>query len=518
MKKLLLMLLSFMLLSTAGCVNVSGESSGKISAPRNFLIPVAGTWEVAGVIENGALQQEAIPESWQENSVQFTEDFALLGGNLLNNPRYKMKRVNKEEYLLYGHKSFPRELDTAAQELDVITVTDEDKFLCEIIRLNSEALLLEIDNRCFYLQKKSDQVSSRSALSKYQGTAGSLDLGVENSKESPRTGVLVGLCSPASGTTNKMEKKYQYRTFWIAATDKILHPIQQTPGIIFPRRSGFWRLEVMKSTDENGFSGDLLLVSPVAAGAKKTKTALSAKTDLKKTEKQKENERQKEAKRPKAGEALGNIIRRIRYVGNDYVSIESTDTDNAESVLQVLPIDSLPGIKPVKITDLAGEAGLAAMKEGRNKVIKELGLDEGSIAGALGQDDAFGLERKMGHWFFKGRINYQLGDRQNTADYSINVLPPKELIFFDELSVPWTAVKDQIPEAVDAFTSPNKDIALVITRAELLIYGVKDRNLESQPLGKVALKPGESVVMAEWAIGHYVEGWENSFVNERTLE
>lgn len=487
------LVLLLIVLFVTGCAGGARESADKLSPPRNRLIPVAGTWEVAGVIESGTLKSEELPESWSGKRLQFSEDFALLGGNLLEEPRYKIKRVNKEEFLLYGHKVLPKELDTTEEELDIITVTDEDKFLCEIIRVSSAALILEIDNRSLYLQKISDQVSRRTDIKKYEKMAGSFDLGEEYGKEPLETGVLVGFCFPDSGSYKKADQAYNYRTLWIAATDKKLHPILHTQGILFPRRSGFWRMEARRTTDK-GYKEDFHVACPVAAGEKKVKTVEPV-----------------EPVKEEGG--IGNVIRRICYVGNDYISIETKDADTAESTLQVLPIDSLPGIKAVKIADLSGEAGAVALKEGKRKTLEELEADGGNFIGNKGQDDSFGLERKMGHWFFKGRINYRKDNKIRFTDYSINVIPPVELVSYDELSVPWTVVKDRVPEAVDVFTSPNRDIALVITRAELIVFGISNGRLENQPLGKVGLKTGETVVMAEWAIGRYVEGWENSFVD-----
>ncbi len=480
-------ILLLIVLFVAGCADGSRESADKISSPRNRLIPVAGTWEVAGVVESGALKLEDLPEPWPGKDLQFSEDYALLGDNILEKPRYKIKRVNKEEYLLYGHKSLPKELDTPDEELDVITVTDEDKFLCEIIRVSSGALILEIDNRSFYLKKISDQVSRRSDI-KYYEIAGSLNPAADNGKGIPKTGVLVGFCSPDTGSNNKGDSTYNYRTLWIAATDKKLHPVLNIQGILFPRRSGFWRMEAKRT----------ITAHPVATEQKEAKTDIPV-------------EPAKEEVR------AGSITRRIHYVGNDYVSIESKDADTLESTLQVLPIDSLPGIKAVKLSDLSGEAGAASMEAGRKREIETLKADGGSLAEDMGQNDSFGLERKMGHWFFKGRINYRKDGKARFADYNINVIPPAELIFYDELSVPWTAVKDRVPEAVDVFTSPNRDIALVITRTELIIFGISNGKLENQPLGKISLKAGETVVMAEWATGRYVEAWENSFYSNKEV-
>lgn len=484
------LILILIVLFAAGCTDDSREAADKISSPHNRLIPVAGTWEVAGVIEGGALEPGGPLEPWTGKSLQFSGDYALFGDNILEKPRYKIKRVNKEEYLLYGHKSLPKDLNMTDKELDVITVTDEDKFFCEVVRVSNEAAILEIDNRSLYLKKISEQVSRRSDI-KYREIAGSLEPEADTGKGPTRTGVLVGLCSPEAERNNKAAGTYNYRTLWIAATDKKLHPVLNTQGILFPRRSGFWRMET-KRTAETGHMEDFIIAHPVAVeqnGDKRSITAEPVKQEVR----------------------TGGVTRRIHYVGNDYVSIESKYADTSESVLQVLPIDSLPGIKGVKLSDLSGEAGAAFMEEGRRKAVELLKAEGGSLKGDMTQSESFGLERKMGHWFFKGRINYRKGTEVYSADYSINVIPPAELIFYDELSVPWTEVKDRVPEAVDVFSSPNRDIALVITRTELVIFDISNGKLGNQPLEKVPLKAGEAVIMAEWATGRYVEAWESSF-------
>jgi hypothetical protein len=144
-----------------------------------------------------------------------------------------------------------------------------------------------------------------------------------------------------------------------------------------------------------------------------------------------------------------------------------------QSTLQILPIDGLPGIKVVSMEDL--------------------GIETGSPGGS------FGLERRMGHWFFQSPTG------------NIPVIPPAKLVSYDELAVPWTAVKDKVPEAVDVVTSPNKDMALIFTRTEILIFGITQGEMFSQPWQKIPLKKGEKLIMAEWATGRYVDIWKENF-------
>jgi hypothetical protein len=44
------------------------------------------------------------------------------------------------------------------------------------------------------------------------------------------------------------------------------------------------------------------------------------------------------------------------------------------------------------------------------------------------------------------------------------------------------------------------------------MYSIDNNKLSDIPLGKVKLKDGDSIVMAEWATEDYVKNWENVFI------
>ena len=81
------------------------------------------------------------------------------------------------------------------------------------------------------------------------------------------------------------------------------------------------------------------------------------------------------------------------------------------------------------------------------------------------------------------------------------------MVFYNNLNIPWTRVKNHVPSAIDVFTSPAKDLALVVTDKEIIVYRMYQENLAAPPLERIPLKEGEEVIMAEWALGHYVENW-----------
>lgn len=201
----------------------------------------------------------------------------------------------------------------------------------------------------------------------------------------------------------------------------------------------------------------------------------------------------------------------IDYVGNDYVAIEN-DLDHVER-LQVLPVDKTSAPVGIKLSDLIGDNGSLTYSTARDRALQFLEnkgiskIDEDNV------EENFGLIRKNGHWYLQGRINYESGSKPHYLDYNINLIPPAKLIYYDTLCLSWQNIKDRIPDAVDAFTSPNRDLALVLTKSKLYVYGVSDDLLDSEPLAKINIEAGETVVMAEWATGSYVDNWEKAFLS-----
>lgn len=114
-------------------------------------------------------------------------------------------------------------------------------------------------------------------------------------------------------------------------------------------------------------------------------------------------------------------------------------------------------------------------------------------------------------WIFKGRVNYMEDGNYQYKDFNINILPTKELISFDELAIPWKAIKAKVPEAVDAFTSPNEDLAIVLTYGHILVFRIENGELSDEPIERIKLNSGEKVVMAEWALGKYSLLWDEQF-------
>ncbi len=481
-------------LMITGCSASPKEFSDRISSPYNKQVPVSGTWKVEKVIEENSNEESTMNAEWENKIVEFSEKYMTLADYYLKDPGYQVKRVNGREYLLYNYKTFLKDFNIPDGEIEVITVIDDDKYYCEIVRISDSELILSTSNYDLSLVKVSDEVSNAYEAQEKQEESRGNSLVINKESSLIHSGILLGLRSNDSD-------EYSYRTLWIGFKNKRIDSLLEAKGIIYPRRSGFWKMETITAIDGER-KEDFLYTFNIS------KDTLHESRKL-------------EALYSDWGGRTGSIQNRIDYIGNDYVSIETmgnggyeyNDRSWQENILQILPVDSLASKKNIKITDLSGDESLSAIELGIQKTMEKLNINKSNLANEHKLLDSFGLERKMGHWFFKGRINYILDNEFHYADYNINILPPSKLVIYDELSISWTHIKNKVPEAIDAFTSPLRDVVLVLTKSEIIIYGIERGEIGSSPLRRIDLMDNEAVIMAEWATGDYVDNWNQTLMS-----
>ena len=195
-------------------------------------------------------------------------------------------------------------------------------------------------------------------------------------------------------------------------------------------------------------------------------------------------------------------------VGNDYISVENTDLDrNSRKTLQVYAIDNLSEKKPIKLSDLIGDEGMDIFYEGASSVVS---LDNSIIP----NEENVGVIRRNGFWTLKGRINYKQNDEELYKDFNIKAIPPKEMVSFDELSIPWDAIRIMIPDVVDVFSSPNEEFIVVITSSHLVIYSMQDEGIVNSPIARIKLPYDSKIIMSEWAVGRYSNIWQEEVIKK----
>lgn len=84
---------------------------------------------------------------------------------------------------------------------------------------------------------------------------------------------------------------------------------------------------------------------------------------------------------------------------------------------------------------------------------------------------------------------------------------PGTLISHDNLCVAWKKIKEKIPGAKDAVSSPEEDLLAVLTTNELLIFAEPEVNLDKPSL-RINVDKGTTIVSVQWATGNYVKQWD----------
>ena len=425
-------------------------------------------------------------ETMVGKEVLFHKDAVVVGGNYAIEPRYKLKNVKFFDYILYKYKIDPGYLEVVEDEAQIVTILSNNQYFYEFIKYNDEEMIV-FDNDRFYFLKKNIEQISKEEINRYINVENKI-MRISNVEEvdTLRSGVLLGVKSSSYDESSQLIK-WNYKTVWIRFNNRSIASAHEINNLLVPRRKGFWLVDVNREEIDGGWKDQ---IRAIQKGKIKEELIEESTFGLMgfstKMLQRKDNP---------------SILKNILYIGNDYVSTEVINDSENKKTLQVYPIDYLDEEKGIEISDIIGEDGLRVFKEGAQNLTKV-------SSNIFLEEESFGLARRNGYWIIKGRINYQDNEDELYKDYNIKVIPPKELISYDELSIPWSIIKSKVPEAIDAFTSPNEDIIIIVTRNNLLFYSIYDHEISNQEIGRIKLDSSDSIVMAEWATGRYTILWE----------
>jgi len=467
-----------LLLIVVGCTP-SWTTEGKIVAPAYEHCPLEGKWSVSGEPDSAEISTDTDQEG-DSRFFQFSRETAIIGSNVWSNPTYKMKKVNAKDYLMTRYTVLDSYLATIDKSVEVVTVFADANYLGEFMKTDDDDAIAFVQNKVLLLHKVAAQADDPRTI------ANASNGDINHYNKTGASGIFIGLKIP-------FNQDYVYKTLWIAADNKKLRPVLSRNDIYFPRKSGFWQLQVKNVQNREGDGEELSARNVAEKEPVPSREKISAATDY---------------------SAAENIV--IDYIGNDYAAIEK-NTGGTVS-LQVLPVDNLSSPIGIKVADLLGPAGLKSYQGGREQAMQILASQENNFINADVNEDNFGLTRRNGHWQLQGRVNYYGNSAPATVDYNINFLPPANLVFYDTLYPGWQSIKDRVPNALDAVTSPNKNFAVVKTKSKLYIFGINGEQLKSSPLGEIPLQEGATIIMAEWATGFYVDDWEKNFSASGAVE
>ena len=489
--KIIILLMTLFLL--ASCSIDDGPAADRIMAPENNTSPLNGKWVISSNVHKLKSEELELKEDTHLNKeVLFHKDAVIIGEEYSTDPSYKFKTVNAYDYLLYKYKTTPMTLGITDTTINVITILNENQYFYEFIKYGNDELLVNIEDNFYRLSKLVDEVSL-DEINRYidaeKNTIRAMNL---EQVDELKSGLLLGIKIPTHDEKGQLAD-WEYKTIWLNSLNNSIVDVYELDDLLVPRKNGFWMVNVNRNY--NGLINDKITATPLFKVPELSKINEDEMNSMFSSRSNERDELNSVA-----------ILNNILFIGNDYISIEKINKFKQEKkTLEVYAMDNIEEKRPINLSDLIGEDGKRIFTEGAQTVVsidQETNLNEENV----------GIIRKSGYWTLKGRVNFVQNEEEMYKDFSIKAIPPKEMINYDNHIVSWNELKMNIPETLDAFTSPNNEIIVIATHSHLLVYSIVDGTLDNEPIAKIMLPENYSIIMSEWSIGRYPTIWQNEVI------
>jgi heat shock protein HspQ len=467
---LMLIILSLSMIFS-GCSSLEFNIEDTIKPPADDNVTIKGTWEIEKCItiaQDGGNSKKADEnlKTYIGKKVIFDNEIGAIGKNVCVNPEYKIIRTSADTFLQNKYRIDEENLALKNKEINVITITTDNQPFYEVIVTDDMTAYVYIDNGFLVLNKISDNVDEKIK----QESIGNVGININSGsiKEDPllRSGVLIGIRS--SDNT--------YRTLWIYSKNRKIKTVSYRNQILIPRAKGFWEIGAIKDNSNLNIYAEPV-GNPSLQGADKTgnkDNSLASKTGTK-----------------------------ILFAGNDYIGIEHNTR------LSVLPIDNIKDEKEVAFSDIVSKKSLDLFNKSCEAYISSLSRERANNIINEPYEKNFTLSRRNGHWIMKSRLYCKKAvNGQKYEDFDLNVMVPSKLIHYDEMNIPWNSIKSKLPWITDAYMSPNKDIAILVSNDGLNIYPIQNNSIINKQMMKIPLSESDSIIMTEWSIGRYADLWQ----------
>ncbi len=497
MKKLLMLILIGISFLMTSCAVIEGEIKERIVAPDNNLAPITGKWEVTELVYSLSSINNQDESSHIGESGLFHKDGVLLGQDYTSNPSFKIKKVRARDYLISKFKLNPASLKIDDDYIKVVTILNENQYFTEFIEIDHDTMLVYLNESFYRLERQLEEVNL-DEVERYINVEKNVQRNLgEIADESLSTGLLLGIKTQGFTDTYQIPT-WEYKTYWINMQNRSLEGLYELDRLLLPRKNGFWFVDQERNF-ENGIISDEIEATPLFTPEINSEMMEAMVFDAR--------ERTLLEERP-----VPSILKNIVFVGNDYISVENIELEREDRrTLQVYAIDNLAEKKPIKLSDLIGDTGRDLFQEGVRSVSA---IDDNIMI----NEENVGLVRRNGYWTLKGRINYKENEKDLYKDFNIKAIPPKEMVSYDELALPWDAIKLTVPDVEDVFSSPNNEFIVVITASHIVIYSLEEYDINSIPVARIRLPNDSTVIMSEWGVGRYTLIWQNEMIKHGATE
>ena len=280
------------------------------------------------------------------------------------------------------------------------------------------------------------------------------------------------------------------------------------PTLVVPRRDGFWRVGLTNvcETRLKQFEDDRIARWSVRLGVRPVIDAEPACGPV----------------RPTPEGPLGQVIadgtvircsyvsQSIRFVSADYISVTTHSAkygwcdDRGFQWDDEALVTRFDGGQQISYESIAGRAGMQsytrAIAQGAQNIEADFNCprDVNDIV-----DDSLGwlIRREQGHWMARA---FMQPDAACQYEAPIDGTLPTQLTGHDTLAVPWAQIMRAVPEATDAFSSPQGDTLVVAINNEMQVFELA-KGVIGRRLATFAAEG--DVIMIQWALGANVARW-----------
>lgn len=452
--------------------NMSLYFNVKIVPTRTSMVPLYGDWTVYKFVKTGQtnLSEEKIKALIGKKAV-FSGSEAKFNNDNCKFPNYKIKIVDTEKYFLSNFKIKASELGVSEKQVKVITISSRNSFYDEYIQVSDNCILKNYEGVCIFLKRNGGKLKEV----RESKNESKIDKKTEKREAMSQNGVLIGL-------RRNTGLGYQYRTLWIHDTDDNKFEIKEMNNLIVPRKNGFMVVGVDNINKDGKHIKDKIWTGTLN---------ISANSIVKNTYNNIQND----------------INYKINFVGNEYISTENavlqTNDQNKtmlKTSLSVLPLDNIYG-NSIAFSKIIGNNNDDLLSKNAEEYLQKVGRTNYKV-NSDELETNWGIIRMDGKWVLRGRVANE--------NFSVSIEPPKVLTSYDELFIPFRTIKNKFPDALDAYISLNNNFMIIITKNNLKIVSIANNTI-----GKVEtsldINENEQSVMAQWAIGSYVDKWDKIF-------
>ena len=342
------------------------------------------------------------------------------------------------------------------------------------------------------------------------------------------SGLLIGLGKDDS----------TYRTLWISPENDQLKLKSQGDFILVPYGTDFWKIESKNASYDGKWETEYNSYDE------------SQKIDIRRISAHPANQSFKWGnfnKKDFVDYRVYEDTNKLLFVGNKYVCLERYTYEDGGGTLRpwsrniiVLEINKLPqspsldargtligeeideidnqvNINRVSIKTILGKNIETTINKLFSEPVTEkeqgrMGSPYEEISNSTNEFN-WGISRQNSKWVpvIAKQWNYSNASTGWT-DYNLKNIPgftlPKSVTTYDELNPSFENIKKVIPNAIDAVSSPTKDMLAVMTNDKLLVYTNPKKGLTKATL-EIKLNGKESLIMAQWATDDNVGKWDN---------